>query len=766
MRSIGIISVVAFLIAGGDSMSLKGRLNVGSDPTYGTKLMSTLFKDSINTTVNPCQDFFSYVCDGYNRQHPIPDGVGHVGVNEDLQDAVIFNLTKALKRSSEKLTSQAQSVQTIYHIFDACVRAKEDDYQGAKSILNITKEFGGWPILDLDPKSWTPSRLPKDLSWIVGNIFGVHGIATLLTPQVDLDWFNVSSNNILYINQASLSTPAIYYRQPKLTAQTRETVRKQIEMTVRALANRTDETGELDKEAVKEQIEAMVEIEYELAMISTPDEDERNSSQQYNSYTVDRASIEFDSLDWTNYFAGLTAANSSGDEPPTDKFDQRFILTESKLYLPKLNRWLKTYNQDPSKLKNLINYLIYRLVSPYMLFAGPPLEDTKPMHAGETMPNKKMKTFGDLSFLPQALPSLSSSTNDVSDHEKNCANFIMGFAPYVAGRLYVDSSFPNEARADVAIMVGNVLAAFKGMLSGLDWIDEQSILRAYNKINNMIQSVGYPDFEQDDRKLDEYYKELIRLTKNVDPSQYEAFFLYVKTLVAYQMRTMFSQVLKPGDRYDFLMSPAVVNDWYQPERNSITFPAAQLAPPFYGFDFPKAINYGAFGATIGHEMTHGFDDEGVQYDYDGTLHTWMSAQSQIGFKKMAQCVVDEYNGFCYPETGACVSGVNTQGENIADNGGLKAAYQAYKAYTFSHGDEQPLPDFPNLTNDQIFFIAYGYSWCGQFSNEYLTRQLLTNAHAPYGPRVNGVVKNFAQFGQAFQCNKGDEMYPKTSCDVW
>jgi len=114
------------------------------------------------------------------------------------------------------------------------------------------------------------------------------------------------------------------------------------------------------------------------------------------------------------------------------------------------------------------------------------------------------------------------------------------------------------------------------MLSGLPWMDEETVLKAYKKIDSMIQNVAYPDFQQDDAQLDEYYKELIILTKDIDSSQYEAFFLYVKTLVAYQIRTMFRQVLEPGNRYDFLMSPAVVNDWYQPERNSITFPAAQL----------------------------------------------------------------------------------------------------------------------------------------------------------------------------------------------
>lgn len=201
---------------------------------------------------------------------------------------------------------------------------------------------------------------------------------------------------------------------------------------------------------------------------------------------------------------------------------------------------------------------------------------------------------------------LTNSDDGITEQEGNCANFIMGMLPYVAGRLYVDSSFPGEARNDVALMVGNVLAAFKGMLSGLPWMDEDSVLKAYRKIDNMIQNIAYPDFQQDDAQLDQYYQEFIDLAKHVDSSQYEAFFIYVRILVAYQMRSMFREVLSPGNRYNFLMSPAVVNDWYQPEMNSITFPAAQLVSPFYDFGFPKVCMHGSNHAPFVAPPSHAF----------------------------------------------------------------------------------------------------------------------------------------------------------------
>lgn len=172
----------------------------------------------------------------------------------------------------------------------------------------------------------------------------------------------------------------------------------------------------------------------------------------------------------------------------------------------------------------------------------------------------------------------------------------------------------------------------------------------------------------------------------------------------------------------------------------------------------------SFFSVMGHELSHGFDDQGVQFDFDGQLHDWMTSNAANGFHKMAECVVDEYGKFCYPQ--ACINGITTQGENIGDNGGLKAAYRAYKAYAASHGDEEPLPGLESFTMDQIFFLSYGHVWCGSFSDDALTKQLLTNPHSPGKDRVIGAIRNFPKFAEAFKCKRGDPMFPVDACDVW
>jgi len=188
--------------------------------------------------------------------------------------------------------------------------------------------------------------------------------------------------------------------------------------------------------------------------------------------------------------------------------------------------------------------------------------------------------------------------------------------------------------------------------------------------------------------------------------------------------------------------------------------------PFYRYDFPQAVNYGALGMVFGHELIHNFDDQGVQYDFDGTLRTWMTPKTQNGFKRMAQCVIDQYSRICYPKVDTCINGVANQGEDIGDNGGLKMAYRAYKAYTSSHGEEKPLPGMETFSMDQIFFLSFGHVWCGSFSDDGLLRQLLVNDHSPYRDRIVESLKNFPKFAEAFNCKKGDPMYPKLACDVW
>ena len=222
------------------------------------------------------------------------------------------------------------------------------------------------------------------------------------------------------------------------------------------------------------------------------------------------------------------------------------------------------------------------------------------------------------------------------------------------------------------------------------------------------------------------------------------------------------------------MLPQTVNAYYSPNRNEIVFPAAILQPPFFNLTADPAVNYGAIGGVIGHEMGHGFDDQGAKSDGNGTLRNWWTAEDESNFKAKTGALVEQYNAFCPLDDGeTCVNGALTLGENIGDLGGLSMAYKAYKLSldtdgngTISPDEEAPVLD--GLSGDQRFFLAWAQVWRSKYREEATRRQLLTDPHSPPVYRVNGVVQNMAEWYEAFDVTEDDEMYlpPEQRIRIW
>jgi len=725
--------IVVICICISTSFSLYTNRQVKNDePSEGWKEASRMFLSSINVSVDPCQNFYKFTCDNYIAKHPL-DGAPSQSTFGVLQSTVFANLTKAFESFT---SSTPRTKKVVKDIYTACKKANVDNYKGAKVILDLTNEYGGWPLLN--PTHWDPSKIPQNLYWVMGDMFTKHGVATLMVPQVDIDTKNVAGNNLVYLDQANLAIPAEYYRSPNLTKQYQAQLRNAIYLTAVMLASQ-NESIKLDEATIHEQIDRMVQLEYNLAMISVPADQRRNTSIEYNPYTIPKSQQEFPAINWASYFDGLLKSIY----PDPSQVLNPFIIDLPNRYVKQLNTYLDQVNQNKTLITDLTNYLIFRLISPYMQFAGPSLSKI----SAEFRRSIRIDEF-----------------DDTDTRELTCVSYLTQSLPWATGRMYIDASFESPNRDDVSVMINNVLSAFSSALSGLRWMDNVSALKAFNKVQGLVRNVAYPDFGQNDQELDKYYAQFNDAVKDIDVNGPQALFQFVRQIVLFNGQSTFGQLKQKGNRIEFLMSPAIVNAWYQPERNSITFPAAILNQPFYRYDFPQAVNYGGLGVVMGHELSHGFDDQGVQFDFDGTLNTWMTPHAETGFDQMAQCVVDEYGKFCYPQS--CINGITTQGENIGDNGGLKAAYRAYKAYTASHGEEAPLPGLENYTMDQIFFLSFGHVWCGSYSDDALTRQLLTNPHSPGKDRVIGAVQNFPKFAEAFKCKQGDPMYPKSACDVW
>jgi endothelin-converting enzyme/putative endopeptidase len=298
-------------------------------------------------------------------------------------------------------------------------------------------------------------------------------------------------------------------------------------------------------------------------------------------------------------------------------------------------------------------------------------------------------------------------------------------------------------------LIDNILAALKDKIETNNWMDAPTKERALQKLATFDPRIGHPI------KYIDYSSLLVRrddLLGNAIRSD------------DFEWKLLLSRFPKPVDRTLWDMLPQTNNAYYDPTQNQITFPAAILQPPYFDPNADPASNYGSIGATIGHEIGHGFDDQGRKFDAHGKLADWWTPATAKLYTAHADKLVAQYNGY-EPIPGVHIKGQLTLGENLGDLGGLEVAYAAYRKYVAEHGEP---PVIEGLTGDQRFFIAYGYSWETKQREGALRAQLLTNEHSPAKYRTNGVVRNFDPWYKAFNVQPGDRMYlpPEERVHVW
>ena len=320
----------------------------------------------------------------------------------------------------------------------------------------------------------------------------------------------------------------------------------------------------------------------------------------------------------------------------------------------------------------------------------------------------------------------------------------------IVGKIYADRYFPAENKAAMDELVGNLRKAVAANLNDIKWMGEATKVEARQKLAKFTPKIGYTE------KFETYDTLTIMPGKALDNAIAAGTWAY---------RDNLSKLGKPIDKTEWFMLPQTVNAYYSPPRNEIVFPAAILQPPFFNLSADPAVNYGAIGGVIGHEMGHGFDDQGSKSDGDGVLRDWWTPEDQANFKKLTSALVAQYSALCPLDDGkTCVNGALTLGENIGDVGGLSMAYRAYKIHL--NGKEDKVID--GLTGDQRFFMAWAQVWRNKSRDEYLRQQLNTDPHSPPNYRANGTVRNFDEWYKAFNVKPGDALYlpPEQRIRIW
>jgi len=332
---------------------------------------------------------------------------------------------------------------------------------------------------------------------------------------------------------------------------------------------------------------------------------------------------------------------------------------------------------------------------------------------------------------------------------KRCVAATDGALGEALGQVYAAKEFSPASKAATQQMVRDIEAAMEKDIDTLDWMGAETKVAAKEKLHAVANKIGYPDKWRD-------YSTLKVVRGDALGNAIRA--------VEFEAHRQLNKIGKPVDRGEFGMSPPTVNAYYNPSMNDINFPAGILQPPFFSAKEPDAVNYGHIGAVVGHELTHGFDDEGRQFDGNGNLADWWTQDDGKQFDAKADCEVKEYGDFTV-EGGLHVNGKLTLGENTADNGGVRLAFMALlaDAKRKSIDLDQKTDGF---TPEQQFFLAWGQNWCGALRPQAAKMQVQTNPHSPMQFRVNGVVRNMKEFGDAFSCKAGQPMEPVDACRVW
>jgi putative endopeptidase len=343
-----------------------------------------------------------------------------------------------------------------------------------------------------------------------------------------------------------------------------------------------------------------------------------------------------------------------------------------------------------------------------------------------------------------------SGQQEMEPRWKRCVKSTDAALGMALGKLYVDRTFGTEGKERTLKLVQGIESAMRQDIGQLQWMSDTTKKKAYEKLDTIVNNIGYPDAWRD-------YSSVV-----IKPDDYAG---DIARAGAFEVQRQYKKIDQPTDRKDWSMTPPTVNAYYRPSMNDINFPAGILQPPFYGKLMDDAVNYGGIGVVIGHELTHGFDDQGRKYDAEGNFRDWWTADDGKEFEQRVDCTAKEYSGFVSvkDDKGEIkLNGKLTLGENTADNGGLKLAYMALTEII----GNTPVKPVDGYTPQQRFFLAYGQIWCQNVTDQEARKRVLTDPHSPGRWRVNGAVQNSAAFQEAFGCKVGQPMVAENACRVW
>ncbi|XP_019906556.1 endothelin-converting enzyme-like 1 [Esox lucius] len=668
---------------------------------------------NIDPTIQPCQDFYSFACGGWLRRHGIPEDKLSYGIITAIGEHNEEKLRRLLLEPVRRRGADSAE-RKVKEFYRSCVNIQEIDNLGSGPMTEVIDSCGGWDLVGAPPggAGWESSTAPArpDFNELLYRTQGVYSTAVFFSLTVNVDDKN-SSRNAIRIDQEGLTLPerTLYLGQDEDSVKILAAYKALMERLLSMLGahNATQKSKEI------------LQLETRLAniTISEYEEQRKDISTMYNRITLRQLQRIAPSLHWKRLLDRIFHDNFSEDEE---------IVVLATDYMQKVSDIIKTTSK-----RVLHNYMLWRIVAALSEHLSTAFRSTIHEFSREIDGTERQLELGRLCLTQ--------------------ANKHFGMA---LGALFVQKYFSSHSKAKVQELVEDIKHSLDLRLQELDWMDEVTKKAARAKLQHMMVMTGYPDFLLKPELIDQEYG------FDVDENTY---FKNILNSIKFNIKMSVKKIHKQVDKTAWLLPPQALNAYYLPNKNQMVFPAGILQPTLYDPEFPQSLNYGGIGAIIGHELTHGYDDWGGQYDRYGNLKQWWTEESYKKFQKKAECIVKLYDNFTvYNQR---VNGRLTLGENIADMGGLKLSYFAYQKWVREHGPERPLPGL-KYTHEQLLFIAFAQNWCMKRRSQSIYLQLLTDKHAPEHYRVIGSVSQFDEFSRVFHCPKGSPMHPVDKCSVW
>jgi endothelin-converting enzyme/putative endopeptidase len=656
----------------------------------------------VDPSIDPCTDWYAHVCSRWMAANPIPAAESHW---ETVSNLEIWNetvLRNALEKASQAGAQRSPNEQKIGDYWATCVDEPGIEAAGISPIAAELKRIDA--LRNNRAIAGEVARLHASVPGAPGGLttYDNHTPAALFGFGPIQDYRD-STQVVANLDQGGMGLPSrdFYLSDDARMKERRQKYAEHVEALFQL-------AGDSQKRA-RDEAAAVLRIETALARAAMDVVKRRDPANVNNVRSLAEVRSAAPSFDWKAYLAAIQAPNP------------KHLIVSSPDFLRGMEQVLK--KEPLGAWKAYLRWWTLHGNAKYL-----------------------SKPFVDADF---AFQRTLTGAEELLPRWRRCVTWADRDIGEAVGQAYVEVAFPPEEKARAQKLVKAVEGALGQSIQQNDWMSEPTKAQAQDKLHGIEDKIGYPDHWRD-------YSALTigrtSLAQNVHAS------------AAFELRRQLAKIDKPVDRSEWIATPPTVNAWYDPQLNTINFPAGILQPPFFDQRMGDA-NFGAIGMIIGHEIVHGFDDQGRKFDAKGNLRDWWTPEDARRYEERGKCISDQYTQQI-PELGVKQNGLLTQGEDTADNGGMHLAYSAMASTLAAQGSSLDAKGPDGLTNAQRFFVAYGFGWCTNIRPEIARTIVATNPHSLPKYRVNNVVANMPEFAQAFGCKKGQPMVRENACRIW